>query len=304
MLTFYQKVQVSLNILFIYSPGIINKKRSLMALLELESYRKKGINAYLSILGGSNESFDYGKPIDENAAQASYKNKIHTVVIDLKTKPDGKYIYKEASGHRTKYGYLFIEEGDVLAEFDTEKELRDFRSAVILPELEGTEKQIIWAEGIRDKFIQAIGDRITNWGKDSAAYEGLSRTCSAKTWIDNRDKLNPEKFISLAKKLELEWKLSEEREALTDEINEEESKARIVYDDEVLDEVDLYAVVYADRIEVTANEPGMSDRIPENRKYIGNIENICWRYELDRLDEIVACKAIDFVLKENGDKIR
>jgi hypothetical protein len=273
-----------------------------MVSLELTSYRRKGINAYLLMVGADIATADYGTPKTEADQAKAHTGKSHAVVIDLSAKPDGNYKYKEANGHKTRYGYLSIKDGEIVQEFESEQEML---SATLpgLPELEGTEKQIAWAEKIRAKFIDSIGDRITDWSPQSAAYAGLEKITQAKSWIDNRDRLNPEKFIEKVAELEREWELAEEAENLYASIEAEKNKSQTFRDDDALNEVEAYAIVYSDRIEVTANETGMGDRIPKGRKYVGGKGDMRWEYSLDRLPEILACSAISFVLNEKGERV-
>jgi len=285
-----------------------------MSTLNLESYRSKGINAYLEqVCGGSDQmdsvdvaSKDYGTPATKEDAEKAHRSKAHTVAIDLGSKPDGGYKYKEAIGHKTKYGWLSIRGGEIVAEFASEAELLTSergQTGIDLPELEGSEKQVAWAEQIRKSFIISTGEAIKDWSRSSAAYEALDSLRLAKSWIDNREKLNPAKFIAKVKELEAEWALADQHIQIEDAIQAEEAAARVVRDDEVLDEAEIYAIVYGDRIEVTANVTGAGDKIPSGRKYIGGKGDMRWQYELDRLDDIKRCRYIDFILDENGKKI-
>ena len=277
-----------------------------MATLELETYRNKGINAYLLALDADIRSADYGKPATEDDTDRAHRSKAHTIVIDLSSKPDGGYKYKEAIGHRTRYGYLLIKDGEIEADFDTESELRSAlrqNNGIKLPELEGTEKQIAWATQIRDKFVADIGDRVTDWSPQSAAYELMYQQSYAKTWIDNRDRLSVDKFMQRLTALEQEWVATEEALNLEDAVAHEEYERLVTRDDEVLDEVDAYAIVYDDRIEVTANQPGMGDSFPKGRKYVGSQGDMRWEYTLERLDDIKRCHHIDFILDSKGNKV-
>ena len=277
-----------------------------MATLELGTYRNKGINAYLLALDADINLADYGRPATEEGAQRAHRGKAHTIVIDLAGKPDGGYKYKEAVGHKSKYGYLLIKGGEIEAEFDAEADLRSSlmgSKGIELPDLEGSDKQIAWATQIRDKLVAAIGDRVTDWSRQSAAYELMYQQSYAKTWIDNRDRLSVYKFMQRLAVLEQEWAATEEALNLEDAVVREESDRRVTYDDEVLDEVDAYAIVYDDRIEVTANQPGMGDSIPKGRKYVGGKGDMRWEYTLDRLDDIKRCRHIDFILDSKGNKV-
>ncbi len=277
-----------------------------MTTLELETYRNKGINAYLLALDTDIKFADYGQPATQEDANKAHRSKAHTVVIDLSNKQDGGYKYKEAVGHKSKYGYLLIKGGEIEAEFNNESELRSAlvkNEGIELPELEGSDKQVAWANQIRDKFVASIKHRITDWSKGGAVYEALYRHSSAKLWIDNRDKLNADKFIQKVAELEQEWKHAEDWGNLQESIDTELRESVIHYDDEVLDEATVYAIVYDDRIEVTANEPGWGDKIPSGRKYIGGKGDLRWEYSLHRLDDIKRCRHIDFILDSKGNKV-
>jgi hypothetical protein len=54
--------------------------------------------------------------------------------------------------------------------------------------LEGTEKQINWAQTIRDQKLEFVKSRLADAGIESAkAVEYLASQSSAKFWIENRD---------------------------------------------------------------------------------------------------------------------
>jgi hypothetical protein len=168
------------------------------------------------------------------------------------------------------------------------------------PELEGTPSQIAWATAIREQFIAAVGTRITDWIPGSVAWEGLCKVPLAKTWIENKDKLDAAKFVARVKALEDDIRAAVQFGALEDAVADQITESRVVFDDDVLDEADIYAIVYFNRIEVVALVTGAGDVIPHGRKYIGSKGDMRWEYELARLDDIRACKAIDFVLSEKG----
>jgi hypothetical protein len=283
-----------------------------MSILNLESYRSKGINAYLEqICGGSDQMDsgtpkDYGTPATQEDAEKAHRSKAHTIAINLGAKPDGGYKYKEANGHKTKYGWLSIRGGEIVAEFASESELMQHERGAAgfeLPELEGTEKQIVWATAIRDKFIAQVGDRVADYSPKSAAYEALYQISHAKIWIDNRDKLSVEKFVQKVAAIEAEWAETEKHMNLQDAVDTALYESVVHRDDEVLAEAQIYAIVYGDRVEVTANITGAGDKIPSGRKYIGGKGDMRWQYDLGRLDDIKRCRHIDFILDENGNEV-
>jgi hypothetical protein len=276
-----------------------------MAFLKLQTYRFKNINAYLVSINDPIEKADYGSPETEKDADLGHRSKSHAVIIDLSRKPDGGYKYKEAVGHKSRCGFLHIAGGEIAAEYGSEGELLKAISKIELPELEGSDKQINWASQIREKFVLEIGGQITDWSRQGMAHHLLSEGAliQAKAWIDNRDRLKPEKFVARVKQLEAENAAEAKAEALANAIDKEESDVRVVYDDEALVEVDLYAIVYSDRIEVVANQAGMADKLPRGRKYIGSLERICWEYNIDRIADIENCQAIQFILAEDGRRL-
>ena len=270
-----------------------------MATLQLSTYRYNDINAYLLKVGDDIGCADFGSPASEEDQDKAHRSKAHNVLVNLADKSDGIYKYKEAVEHRTKYGWLLLKNGEIEEEYDEEpKEPR-----AVLPELEGTSKQIAWAETIRAAYIKSIGDSITDWSPQSAAYECLETLPDAKSWIDNRDRLKPQKFIDRVKALEEEWAAVESSMALEDAIDSEISESRITRDDEVLDEAEIYAVVYEDRIEIQSNVTGAKERIPTGGKYCGGRGDMKWEYPLDRLDDILKCRDVEFCLDSSGNKI-
>lgn len=275
-----------------------------MATLELRSYRRKGVNAYLWPLGGGESDYDFGTPATEEDEQRAYKSKSHIVKIDLSTKPDGGYKSVEAWETRRRSNYLLIKEGEIIEQYDSEAELLKALNPMKLPELWGSDKQVAWAESIRSKFIAEIGDRITDWSPQSAAYEALYRHSNAKIWIDNRDKLKPEKFIQKVQELEAEWAAEGEAQKLADAIASEEANQRITAHDELLSEAEIYAVVYPDCIEVKSYVTGAGELIPKkNRKYVGGKGDMRWQYPLSELEAIKGCRSIDFILDSEGNQV-
>lgn len=155
--------------------------------LKLTHYGRKGVYAYicpLTIEGGQvlRGGFINGDPI-ESDRQRFHKGQSATVEIDLAAHPDGLYEYKEANGHKSKFGYLKVKGGEIIEEwFSKETMLEALMPAPELPELEGSARQVSWAESIRLKAIRA-----------GFPVEKAIKQTSAKAWIDNRDKLPGQK---------------------------------------------------------------------------------------------------------------
>lgn len=170
-------------------PRFVSKVALMMAetqKLQLTNYKRKGIYAYLCPLtiNGSNierGDFHNGNPVDEgDNKERYYRGKPATVEIDLSKFEDGLYEYKEAVGHKERRGYLRVEAGRIAKEWDSQQEMMDEASPVPeLPELEGTPRQVDWAESIREKAI-----------RNGFPVEKAAKVISAKLWIENRSKFN------------------------------------------------------------------------------------------------------------------
>lgn len=91
--------------------------------IKLDTYRKKGINAYLvgTDANGKALHFDnnmYGKPVP-GQEDAGHKSKKHAVQVRIDNLPDGKYIYKYAGGadfNKARYGWIILKAGQVVEE--------------------------------------------------------------------------------------------------------------------------------------------------------------------------------------------
>jgi hypothetical protein len=92
--------------------------------LELETYRSKGINAYLApVPVGANGKADtnramFGSPLPGQEDKA-HRSKRHTVRVRIDNLPDGKYAYKEAGGadyNKSTYGWIVIKNGEIVDE--------------------------------------------------------------------------------------------------------------------------------------------------------------------------------------------
>lgn len=170
--------------------------------MKLQSYRKKGINAYLSIVGGGIDLMDFGTPVTPEDAEKAHQSKSHTVAIDLSKKADGDYYYKEAQGHKSTQGWLRIKAGEIAEEWSS---LVEYQKAIIvapvantesqsiaLPDLQGSEKQIAWAEQIRAKAITAATTYFQSTDQSITSEQVASKFdkfTSAKWWIDRREDL-------------------------------------------------------------------------------------------------------------------
>lgn len=88
--------------------------------IELETYRKKNINAYLTPMD-ANDKTDmsknlYGEPMP-GQEDAAHKGKRHTVRVRIDDLSDGKYQYKEAGGadfNKSRYGWIRLEGGQIV----------------------------------------------------------------------------------------------------------------------------------------------------------------------------------------------
>lgn len=91
--------------------------------LKLDTYRKKGINAYLVGTDASgkplgHEKNMYGKPVP-GQEDLAHKSKKHTVQVRIDNLADGKYVYKEAGGadfNKARYGWIVLKSGEVVEE--------------------------------------------------------------------------------------------------------------------------------------------------------------------------------------------
>lgn len=161
--------------------------------LRATAYRRKNINAYLApiTIQGSKihrSKFINFNPIDEEK-ERYFKGQSASVEIELSTLDDGLYELREASGHKSSIRYIWIAKGEIHQEWDSLSELLDTISPPPeLPPLEGSDKQVSWAESIR---LNAIRDGIS-------PEMAKNKSLKAKDWIDNRDRISlwfaPEMF--------------------------------------------------------------------------------------------------------------
>lgn len=122
------RVEEWANVLFVVAKGIgarfVSKKavkKMEPKYIQLETYRSKGINAYLAPEEGGKANTTkamYGKPVAGQEDKA-HKAKRHTVEVRIDNLPDGKYIYKEAGGadfNKSRYGWIVLKSGEIVEE--------------------------------------------------------------------------------------------------------------------------------------------------------------------------------------------
>lgn len=158
--------------------------------LSLTHYGRKGIYAYicpLTITGSHIERGDFinGSPVDNEDDEGEnkrrfYQGKSALVEIELDKHPDGLYEYKEASGHKSSFGYIEVKGGCITREWESTAEMLDeLKPVPELPPLEGSSRQVAWAEQIREA---AIRDGILpEWA--------AQKSNQARDWIDNRKRI-------------------------------------------------------------------------------------------------------------------
>lgn len=151
------------------------------------------------------------------------------------------------------------------------------------------------------EYLQSI---LTQAGKANKVKMAWDLICMAHDIEELRDRFSPQGFQKIQKVWSLYQAELEQSFKLQERIDEEIANATIYFDDDVLDEVNAYAIVYKDRIEVTANQPGMGDFIPKNnRRYVGGKGDMRWAFPLSMLEKIKTCQAVSFVLNEQGERI-
>lgn len=149
-------------------------------------YRRKGNHAYLSLIEikeGIIINRNFYNPDEYEDDERRYKGQSVECWFHLYNKPDGYYILREGaySGRKQYFSYLLIENGDISKEFETEKEmlshaskntLEGFKEKSEFPDLEGSPRQVDWAENIREEC--------NIYGLPADFFQ-----TSAKYWIDN-----------------------------------------------------------------------------------------------------------------------
>lgn len=162
-----------------------------MATFTLETYRYKGINAYCAPCNASGEvdlaKADYGKPVAGQEDLAN-RQKRHEVIIEISG--NGYYCYKEvtpaSSTVGAKYGWLIVEGGEVVEEFESKAKFVQYVTAqsFVLPELTGSSKQIAWAEKIRAEAIAATEKFGSLAEKNDLKLYASGLPTDSKSWID------------------------------------------------------------------------------------------------------------------------
>jgi len=159
--------------------------------IELTNYSRKGIHAYLCPVSIKDGRIDRGAFISATPLNAdpdnqrrfyagkSARGKVSIVGLT------GLYEFKEASGHKTSFGYLQLENGVIVNQWrDRERFLEAMEAEAVgeqeLPDLIGSPKQVAWAEDIRRKVILKL---------KSVEDADYIHTESAKWWIDEREAL-------------------------------------------------------------------------------------------------------------------
>lgn len=160
--------------------------------LEAYAYERKGRNAWLAkieIDGDRIANRDFYSPWEKD--RECYAGKLGKVCWRLSSLPDGLYELDQAnsnvmSGVKTYRSYLQVENHQVVEEWESLGELVKAKfppaapaDAPELPALEGSPKQVAWAEDIRAKAI-----------KGGFPVEKAVKILDAKKWIDNRNMLS------------------------------------------------------------------------------------------------------------------
>ena len=108
-------------------------------MVEFESYRSKGLNAYIAPIKANGEAdlnqANYGKPKTEADQAKAHRHKRHTVVVDESQLADGYYVWKEAGGadfNKASYGWLEVRSGKIVQEWESKIEFRNAVAARVL----------------------------------------------------------------------------------------------------------------------------------------------------------------------------
>lgn len=152
-----------------------------MSTLTLVNYGRKGVYAYLSpieIRKGDihRQRFINGKPANKDLY---YRGKVVEVEFDITSLPDG--IYEWAEYNKTTYkrdsGFIRIENGEIAEDLTKDEVLQLLSPLPELPTLNGTPKQVAWAEDIRSRAIRS----------GRVPLEDACQETSARYWIEHRD---------------------------------------------------------------------------------------------------------------------
>ncbi len=158
--------------------------------IRLTDYGRKGIHAYvcpIEVVKGSVVRGIFINGVGSTEADVQRLRKGQSCAVDICIDGlNGFCEYKEANGHKASYGYLRIEDGAVVEEWDSKNEMVEAIAGKLagdqkLPALTGSEKQISWAETIRAKRISALMG-----GSVTVLPDYVAIQTEAKWWIDNR----------------------------------------------------------------------------------------------------------------------
>lgn len=152
-----------------------------MSTLTLVNYSRKGVHAYIApitLRKGDlhRQRFINGKPVDKDLY---YRGKPVEVEFDLSSIPNGIYEWSEydRSTYKKSSGFIKVESGEITEDLTKDEVLQLLAPLPELPILNGTPKQIAWAEDIRSRAIRS--------GKVS--LPDACQETSARYWIEHRD---------------------------------------------------------------------------------------------------------------------
>lgn len=137
---------------------------------------------------------------------------------------------------------------------------------------------------------------------EDAAYEFFADDADVKSALSrNFSPARIDRAVQFARLIQEDFENTRKRDEAIATAHYESARANSWMDDDAVSEVDSIAVIYSDRIEVTANVTGMGEKLPKaGRKYVGGKGDIRWSFPLAILPDIRRC--VDLVLMENGDR--
>lgn len=147
-------------------------------IVTIDDMRSRGKAGYVArILSGGEKQFIH--PIERTGYSTSRQQ------LTFQLTEDGIYEVCDANFGSSKRNIYFvlIENSEERDRADTLAQLLVDDEKLELPELEGSQKQIDWAQSIRTRFVAALKQAqkdIPDW---------VTSNTSAKFWIDNRTKL-------------------------------------------------------------------------------------------------------------------
>lgn len=142
--------------------------------IKVQDMRFRGKPGYVAKIVNGEKQFLHGDCDDHSA---STKNLTYQIV------EDGIYEICDANFGSRKRDISFIKvvDGEITSETDSLAEL--LLADIDLPELEGSEKQINWANSIRAEYFSKVV------ASDKSIPDFIKNQTSAKFWIDNRNKI-------------------------------------------------------------------------------------------------------------------